>query len=89
MLSELGQEFQRVEDQFIRHWSVVICQLSFARDQEQRTKDQTWWQSRGTRYSGSADAGEALLQVAALQKGLHRGSTTGRQKPHLAANRSS
>ena len=46
--------------------------MSFAGDPEQRTEDQTWWQSRGTRYSGSADAGEVLLQVAALQKGPHR-----------------
>ena len=29
------------------------------------------WQSRGTRYSASADTGEAFVQVAALQEGLH------------------
>ena len=39
MPSELGQEVQRVEDQFIRHWSVVICQstLQGTRDYGPRT----------------------------------------------------
>jgi hypothetical protein len=31
----------------------------------------SWWQSRGTRYSGSPDTGEAFVQVAALKEGLH------------------
>ena len=38
---------------------------------------------------GAADAGEALVQVAALEEGPHERAGRPGQKPYLAANRSS
>ena len=77
---ELGQEFQRVENLVSVIRQFVSCQLQGTTDNGQRTNG--CWQSGSGR-------GEALVQVAALEEGLYARSTIGRQKPYLAANRSS
>ena len=61
---QLGQ----LRELALREWSVVICQWSVAANSEQRTKDQEQW----VLAVRAADAGEAPVQVAALEKGRHR-----------------